>query len=218
MAGTTTELLFKDEVRNVIGCLEFLMKEAKESLTEDAGLTETEVVLEDCEKALDFLYELAEEKRESTTEKGCAYCPEMHANKCPDAFSAKACYCGLYDHTAAYDMRVMSAQALLNEIRGLDEDDMWDVVAVKHKDGTYSDVDMIVAANDKTVSLFRKRKGEVGTPVTKIEDKLNTLNSYYLGNPVVYCDDEPGNCTNETQTNYISKVERDGEKLILVLK
>ena len=30
--------------------------------------------------------------------KGCAYCVDMHLNKCPDAFTEVSQYCGMFDH------------------------------------------------------------------------------------------------------------------------
>lgn len=31
--------------------------------------------------------------------KGCAYCEDMHLNRCPNAFSEVSPYCGSFDHT-----------------------------------------------------------------------------------------------------------------------
>ena len=58
MAGTTTELLFDDELENVIDCLKFWTKEAEKVLAKDNTFTETEQVLEDSKNALHFLNEI----------------------------------------------------------------------------------------------------------------------------------------------------------------
>lgn len=37
--------------------------------------------------------------------KGCTYCTDMHLNRCPDAFTEVAQYCGKYDHTEMVPIR-----------------------------------------------------------------------------------------------------------------
>lgn len=38
-------------------------------------------------------------------DKGCVYCTEMHLNRCPDAFTEVAKYCGSYNHEEAITLQ-----------------------------------------------------------------------------------------------------------------
>lgn len=55
-------LTFDEEVRNVIGCMEYLNKRMKDFLKENPtdSLSEDECVVEDVDKALEFVYRLPE--------------------------------------------------------------------------------------------------------------------------------------------------------------
>lgn len=93
------ELTYKENVENVIGCLEYLMERVGDLILEnnEASLSEDEMVCEDAKQALEFLHKL-----ESITEGACVlavYCGRDEEKSNADAYGFGA---DSYEYCAKY--------------------------------------------------------------------------------------------------------------------